>query len=332
MPGRLSTETRWAIVLEWKRKPQSLRAIAKVFNTSHNAVANIIKKYQETGGVDDLHRSGRPRKLKRGVVTNMLHRKKKSSTRRVARELQRAGGGKVSSTTVWRQAKEEKLVYRVRRKKPQLTKKMKEERIAFAQARYPPGFWKRVVASDEKCITLGGEVRGEWVKEGEKASPRPTHKFEPGVKFRAGSSWEGKTPLYFLPKSLKGWEYLNLIKSKLEPDILRLYPNKRRRPVWLQDREGFHIATAVHKYLAQSPLIPIKNWPSHSPDLNWQENVWERLEQRVRERKATTIKGLKKVVKEEWENVELASIRNCISSMPARLEAVVAARGGNTDY
>lgn len=60
--------------------------------------------------------------------------------------------------------------------------------------------------------------------------------------------------------------------------------------------------------------------------------MWELLEQRVRERKATTIKGLKKVVKEEWENVELASIRNCISSMPARLEAVVAARGGNTDY
>ena len=93
--------------------------------------------------------------------------------------------------------------YRVRRKKPQLTKEMKEARIAFAQARYPPGFWKRVVASDEKTITLGGEVRGEWVKEGEEPSPRRIHKFEPGVKVWAGSSWEGKTALYFLPKSLK---------------------------------------------------------------------------------------------------------------------------------
>ena len=75
-------------------------------------------------------------------------------------------------------------------------------------------------------VTLGGEARGEWVKEGEEASFRPSHKFAPSVKMWAGSSWEGKTPLYFLPKSLKGKEYLSLIKEKLEPDLLRLYPQK----------------------------------------------------------------------------------------------------------
>ena len=170
------------------------------------------------------------------------------------------------------------------------------------------------------------------MKEGEEASFRPSHKFAPSVKMWAGSSWEGKTPLYFLPKSLKGKEYLSLTKEKLEPDLLRLYPQKRKPPIWLQDREGFHTATAVQKYLTQSPIIPIDNWPSHSPDLNWQENVWEMLEQRVRLRHPTTIKGLKKVVKQKWENVDMASIRKCIGSMEARLNAVVAARGGSARY
>jgi transposase len=332
MPTRLSTETRWAIIHEWKRKPQSDRDIARVFNTSHNAVRKIINRVEATGGVSDLPRRGRPRKLKKGVVTKMLAHKKGSSSRGVARKLREEGRADVSYRTVSRQAKKEKLKYRVRRKKPLLNEQMKGSRLAFAQVAYPPGFWKRVVATDEKSITLEGEVRGEWVKEGEEASPRPTHKFAPSVKVWAGSSWEGKTPIYFLPKSLKGWQYLELIKKKLEPDLLHLYPKKRKPPIWLQDREGFHIATVVEKYLQESPIIPIKDWPSHSPDLNWQENVWEMLEQRVRLRCPTTIKGLNKVVKEEWENVEMASIRNCIRSMEERLEAEVAAQGGSTRY
>jgi transposase len=303
-----------------------------VFNTSHTTVRKIINKYQQTGGVADLPGRGRARKLKEGVITRMLRRKKGSSIRRVAMKLKEEGGGEVSRWTVMRQAKREKLQHRVRRKKPQLTEEMKGSRLAFAQGAYPPGFWKRVVATDEKSITLEGEVRGEWVKEEEEASSRPTHKFSPSVKVWAGSSWEGKTPIYFLPKRLKGWQYLELIKEKIEPDLLHLYPKKRTPPIWLQDREGFHTATVVLKYLRESPIIPIKDWPSHSPDLNWQENVWEMLEQRVRLRCPTTINGLKKVVKEEWENVDMASIRNCISSMNERLDAVVAARGGNTRY
>ena len=84
----------------------------------------------------------------------------------------------------------------------------------------------------------------------------------PSVKVWAGSSWEGKTSLYFLPKSLKGWEYLNFIKEKAEPDLLRLYPTKRDRPIWLQDKEGFHTATVVQNYLKKS-VLNIKDHASH---------------------------------------------------------------------
>jgi hypothetical protein len=88
----------------------------------------------------------------------------------------------------------------------------------------------------------------------------------------------------------------------------------------------------VQKYLENSPLIPISGWPSNSPDLNWQENVWEVLDQRVRKRKPTTIKGLKKVVKEEWERIDIGIVRKCIHSMPTRLKLVIAAKGGATKY
>ena len=46
----------------------------------------------------------------------------------------------------------------------------------------------------------------------------------------------------------------------------------------------------------------------------------------------TTIKGLKKVVKEEWERIDIGIVRKCIHSMPTRLKLVIAAKGGVTKY
>ena len=142
----------------------------------------------------------------------------------------------------------------------------------------------------------------------------------------------GEVKIYFIPKSMTGRDYLKFIKSELEEDILRLYPPPRQAITWLQDREGFQTAKIVQKYLQKSALTPISSWPSHSPDLNWQENVWEMLDQGVRKRRPTTLRGLRKAVKEEWKRIDIDSIRNCVLSMSERIEAVIAAGGGNTRF
>jgi len=91
-----------------------------------------------------------------------------------------------------------------------------------------------VVASDEKTFSLDADVRGQWVEEGEEPRPRETRKWPGGLKVWAGTSWEGKTELHFLPKSMKGEDYLDFIKTKAEPDLLRLYPLKTKPPTWLR--------------------------------------------------------------------------------------------------
>ena len=220
----------------------------------------------------------------------------------------------------------------MKRKKPRLTEKNKKERLVFGRQHRPSHFCKSVFASDEKSILINTETRGEWVEKGEEASQRGTEKFEMSVKVWAGCGWEGKSKIYFIPKKMSGRDYLNFIKGELEEDILRLSHHPRQNITWLQDREGFHTAKIVQKYLEKSALTPISSWPSHSPDLNWQENVWEMLEQGVRKRRPINLDGLKKVVKDEWGKIPLDSIRKCIESMPRRCEAVIAANGGNTKY
>ena len=332
MPGRLDTETRWAIIREWKRKPRSYRAIGRVLKCNHETVRDVIERYKATGDVAELPRSGRPRILKMGEVKKILCNKRRGSTRAAARMLQRERGLTVSHVTVRAQALREGYCYAIRRKKPLLTQSDRENRLAFALRSRPRGYWKRVVATDEAYFSLDMEQRGVWKKKGEETLPRTTTKFTPTVKVWGGTSWNGKTPLHVLPKSMKGPAYLDFIKKKAEGNLLQLYPLRHHPPIWLQDKDGMHTAKIVQKYLKKSPILPISSWPSHSPDFNWQEKVWEMLGQRVRMRAPTTIKGLKKNLLEEWENIDMRQVRNCIRSMPERLEAAMAAQGGNTPY
>jgi len=103
----------------------------------------------------------------------------------------------------------------------------------------------------------------------------------------------GKTELHFIPRSFKAQDYMDFLREKAVPDLTRLYPHKFRPPILLQDGEGFHTAKKVQKFLSESVFQSIAPWPSHSPDLNWKENVWEMLMQGVRKRNPTTFDGLK---------------------------------------
>lgn len=64
------------------------------------------------------------------------------------------------------------------------------------------------------------------------------------------------------------------------------------------------------------------------------ENVWEFLKSEVRMKAPTTKQELINILNDTWKhNPEIKiKIQSCISSMPRRVEAVLAAKGGHTKY
>jgi hypothetical protein len=42
--------------------------------------------------------------------------------------------------------------------------------------------------------------------------------------------------------------------------------------------------------------------------------------------------ALKRIIKEEWNRIELGTLQKLVDSMPARLDAIAAAEGGHTKY
>lgn len=210
--------------------------------------------------MEDRPRCGKTLRIPPGRAAQLLKSPRTRSIRKAARHLEKVEGRPCSTRTMWLAVKRDNLVYRVRPLKPLLTPTVKEDRLTFALVARSRNYWHRVVASDEKTFSVLTQVRGEWVDKGKEPSPRLTRKWPGGVKVWCGTSWNGKTRMHVLPKSMKGEDYLTFIREKAEPDLLELYPLKTQPPIWLQDREGFHTAKVVENYLRKSPCGP--SWTS----------------------------------------------------------------------
>lgn len=98
-----------------------------------------------------------------------------------------------------------------------------------------------------------------------------------------------------------------------------------------QDNAPCHKGRVPTKFLKDinQAVLP---WPAQSPDLNIIENVWayvksQRTFERDRQRDETIAE-----ITQIWSKLPLEFAHNLVRSIPARLQAVIDAKGGVTRY
>ena len=76
------------------------------------------------------------------------------------------------------------------------------------------------------------------------------------------------------------------------------------------------------------------SWPAQSPDLNPIEHLWSHLKRKL-DGYPEPPKGIHELwerVEKVWEEIDDSVCQNLISTMPDRVQAVLKAKGGYTDY
>lgn len=322
--------------------------IAREVGASESGVRKVWNRYQERGLLDDLPRSGAPRKISPQNIKKMKTRFKTHhiETAREGREWLASEGEPgpvhVSTSTVQRTMKREKFRPFKKRSVTVLNAKQCAERVRLCkQWREEDMDWSSVVFTDETTVRDAprGRVQWQWLPEKTPPEQRGTKRKAPfggkTIRLWAAITPDGVLSWQVLEGHLRSEEYQDLLKVHLFPSARR----KFGRAPWIfqQDNAGEHVSTSTRNWLlGQSTrrAFRILEWPPLSPDLNPIENLWSEVLEHIAQFNHLRLskKKLTELVGNFFASKEVAYFRNLYESMLARVEKVIKAGGARIAY
>ncbi|GFV30798.1 transposable element Tc1 transposase [Trichonephila clavipes] len=101
----------------------------------------------------------------------------------------------------------------------------------------------------------------------------------------------------------------------------------------LQDNARPHVAKTVTSYL-DSQQVQLLPWPAYSPDMSPIEHEWDIVGRRLARdlRPVASADELWLRIQTIWNTLPQTDIKNLFNSMPRRVAALIAARGGHPKY
>lgn len=319
-------------------------AVARHFGVARSTVNRLRKRHYQTGSTRDRPRPGRPRvtTAAQDRYIRLTHLRKKFQTA-VETAAQTVGrhGRLIHPRTIRRRLRESGL--RPYRTCVRVLLKERHRRIRQQWSRahsnrnrdWHNERWRSVVFSDESRFLLffhDGRCR-VYRRRGERyCDPCIFQKKSfggGGVMVWAAIRHGWKSELVFINGNLTAQRYIDNV---LAPQIV---PHFAENPLltFMHDNARPHTARASQQFLHEHN-VEVLPWPPVSPDLNPIEHVWDMLGKRIRRRNVQprSLNQLRNALLEEWENIPQNAINALVTSMPRRIAAVSAARGGHTRY
>ena len=124
--------------------------------------------------------------------------------------------------------------------------------------------------------------------------------------------------------------YVDILDGNLKPSAQKMGFNQTNW-IFQQDNDRKHTAKLTTEYLT-AENINVLEWLSQSPDLNPIEHLWAYLERKIPLCDRQDLNTFQSAVFREWNDIPRDYLIKLVDSMPARLEAVIDAKGYHTKY
>ncbi|UYV76482.1 hypothetical protein LAZ67_14000575 [Cordylochernes scorpioides] len=143
-------------------------------------------------------------------------------------------------------------------------------------------------------------------------------------------SWFGahdsRSPLLRIQGTMTAQRYVDDVLRPVTLPYLQGVPNA----LYQQDNARPHTARISQQALQDVQMLP---WPPYSPDLSPIEHVWDIIGRRLNALPQPRSEDeLWQMVEREWRAIPQDAIRTLIDSLPRRVAACIAVRGGPTCY
>ncbi|UYV68873.1 hypothetical protein LAZ67_6001392 [Cordylochernes scorpioides] len=185
---------------------------------------------------------------------------------------------------------------------------------------------------DESRFCLSSDSRRVrmWRRRGERSNPaaiveRPTVR-QRGIMVWGAIAYDSRSPLLRIQGTMTAQRYVDDVLRPVTLPYLQEVPNA----LYQQDNARPHTACISQQALQDVQMLP---WPPYSPDLSPIEHVWDIIGRRLHALPQPRSEDeLWQMVKREWRAIPQEAIRTLNDSLPRRVAACIAVRGGPTCY
>jgi hypothetical protein len=328
--GRALSEFEKGRIAEMAREKRCYRFIAREVGRSFSVVRNYLTNPE---GYGRNHGGGRQRALTDADVRHLqrLASNNATSVSRLRSEINTTA----SRSTVYNALRAAPhLVHRKMQSKPKVTAEHQTLRLDFALECIVRRLdWRSVVVSDEKKFNLDGPdgFAHYWHDLRKEPLFRMSRVHGGGsVMVWACSGYNG-VRFVFVSGKMNAVEYKRMLKQQLLP-----FGAELGGPDWSfqQDNAPIHTAGCVARCLDKRNVNFIRNWPSRSPDLNLQENVWGIIARDVYAggRQYNSVQELKAAIEQAFNRVDMMQIQHLFETMPNRIFDVIYSHGKPINY
>ena len=99
----------------------------------------------------------------------------------------------------------------------------------------------------------------------------------------------------------------------------------------MRDNDPKHTSGSIKDWLKRKKIQTLP-WLPYSPYFNPIENLWDKLERRVKKHQPKNITQPELLLIQEWNKIELPVLEKLVDSVPSRLYECIKMKGYPTKY
>lgn len=146
-------------------------------------------------------------------------------------------------------------------------------------------------------------------------------------------SWQSLGPFIIVEGTMDQQKYASVLADHVHPYMQIVFP--QQDGIYQQDNATCHTARSVRAWFEEhQDEFTVLPWPPNSPDLNPIENLWDHLDRVVRamDPQPRNLAQLATTLESAWLHIPVSTFQNLTDSLPTRLAAVRAAKGGYSGF